>query len=438
MAAFRDLPPYRRILWMTSLATVLVLVAAWFGYKQFYTSGTATDGHHQIIGECGLCHAPWTGATDARCVACHSGHDVETSDAHTLAVIREHARRLDPGAVRAAEQGCRACHREHRAGMTDAAGVTAADTFCQACHPRIIQRRASHADVSYRMCRGCHNYHDSHMLSEEFLHAHRGDPHTWPEPRVPLRADTAPAAVPEPDAPDAWLGDVDAVGEWQASRHAREGVNCSGCHVADTGGGTWSETVPLAVCEGCHEAQVAGFGRARHGMRIAAGLTPMRVRDARLPMRPEAMGRSMDCHACHGAHAYDTRLAAAGACIDCHAGRHVESWADSPHGELWRAEIRGEAPPGSGVSCATCHMPRVEDSASGRVVPRHDSNANLRPNQLMVTSVCTHCHGVRFSLNALADPEQVDAGFRVPPVVRDHSIRRRLEAGSRPSGGDDR
>ncbi|MBL6706705.1 MAG: NrfA- nitrite reduction protein, partial [Planctomycetaceae bacterium] len=53
------------------------------------------------------------------------------------------------------------------------------------------------------------------------------------------------------------------------------------------------------------------------------------------------------------------------------------------------------------------HMPRVEGESAGfsndtvRVV--HNQSWNLAPVEKMVRSVCMNCHGLEFSLNALAD-----------------------------------
>src|SRR5262249_20411965 len=84
----------------------------------------------------------------------------------------------------------------------------------------------------------------------------------------------------------------------------------------------------------------------------------------------------------------------------------------------WRAELDGTARPGSGVSCATCHLPRVVERDLGRerVAAVHDQNRNLRPTTKMVRSVCMRCHGVGYSLDALADLELVNRNFDAEPA----------------------
>jgi mono/diheme cytochrome c family protein len=91
---------------------------------------------------------------------------------------------------------------------------------------------------------------------------------------------------------------------------------------------------------------------------------------------------------------------------------------ESPHHAAWLREIGEAAPPGSGVSCATCHLPRAELRVGGKttVVVQHNQNENLRPNEKMLRSVCLNCHGLKFSLEALADAALVAANFTGRPA----------------------
>ena len=50
------------------------------------------------------------------------------------------------------------------------------------------------------------------------------------------------------------------------------------------------------------------------------------------------------------------------------------------------------------------------------VVVQHNQNANLRPNEKMVRAVCLACHGLGFSLGALADPGLVASNFKGRPL----------------------
>lgn len=166
-----------------------------------------------------------------------------------------------------------------------------------------------------------------------------------------------------------------------------------------------------------HYVESAGFLSGRHGMRTAAGLSPMSPAMARRPMRADAHGRQLSCASCHRAHEFDTRKAAVDTCLACHDDGHSRSYVDSPHAALWSRERAKAAPPGSGVSCATCHMPRRSQKVDGAEVIRvqHNQNANLRPNEKMLRSVCLSCHGLGFSLDALADSALVAANFNGRP-----------------------
>jgi formate-dependent nitrite reductase cytochrome c552 subunit len=177
------------------------------------------------------------------------------------------------------------------------------------------------------------------------------------------------------------------------------------------------DAVDHTRCAGCHQQETQGFLEGRHGMRLARDLSPMQPAMARLPMQPAAAHRDLNCSACHQPHAFDTRRAAVEACLSCHNDAHSNAYLDSTHFALWQAELRGEASPGTGVSCATCHLPRetVGEGAARRVVVQHNQNANLRPNEKMLRTVCLHCHGLGFALDALADPGLIRANFRGRP-----------------------
>jgi hypothetical protein len=145
----------------------------------------------------------------------------------------------------------------------------------------------------------------------------------------------------------------------------------------------------------------------------------MRPELARLPMHSSAGSEPLGCTSCHGAHRFDRTRAAVDACLRCHADAHTLAYAASPHAAVWRAELASEAPTGSGVSCATCHLPRA-GAGNGRV--QHDQNDNLRPREKMIRSVCLDCHGLAFAIDALADPQLIDSNFTGPPHAHVASI----------------
>ena len=135
-----------------------------------------------------------------------------------------------------------------------------------------------------------------------------------------------------------------------------------------------------------------------------------------------------------GNHEFNTQYAAAEACLQCHDDDHSRNYKQSQHYELWTQEVQGHAAPGSGVSCASCHMPRVaitDDAGETTYRVQHNQNDNLRPNEKMLRTACMNRHGLPFAIDALADPELIKHNFNrkptdhVPSVdwVRDHHQR---------------
>jgi len=320
-------------------------------------------------------------------------------------------------------------------------GVTLAGDFCFHCHQNIATDRPSHQGMAFDTCNsaGCHKYHDNRALYEDFLEKHIGQPPLLGRASLPARNFRAVAAdfpgypadrfplkpLTVPDAPPELMDAQHAVGDWLATAHARSGVNCSGCHKPESGGAAdWVRRPDHSACTTCHEVEVKGFLAGKHGMRLAEGLPPMTPAQARQPMHGKARDAALGCTSCHAAHQFDTRTAAVEACMGCHADRHTQAYLQSPHFALWRKEVEGTAPAGSGVSCASCHMPRVDHrTAEGkRNLVQHNQNENLQPNEKMIRSACMHCHGLGFSIDALADPALIAANFRGRPSLHVRSL----------------
>jgi hypothetical protein len=320
------------------------------------------------------------------------------------------------------------CHVEHRAEVTFTMGVTQPPDFCIHCHADIGRDRPTHTGLGFETCQaaGCHNYHDNRALHVDYLEAQLEETGAMADRRVPAlrRLEPKNPAVASHDAP-AHVHAGEALPQWAASAHARGGVNCRDCHDRDSEGalaGRWQDVPPRGACSACHAAQVGGFEAGKHGMRLARGMQPMRPADARLPMRSEAYDRELDCQSCHGAHAYDRGAAAVDACLGCHDDAHSRAYRASPHYASFRAEQEGRAPEGSGVSCATCHMPRVEHPETGEPMVQHNQNDNLRPSEKMVRPVCGRCHAVAFVLDALADRALVARNFAGRPALHVESM----------------
>jgi hypothetical protein len=439
----------RKLLWVCWLLVSIVIAAylalgigladaarnPWLAQARLMLlPGATTSGHHQIELKCESCHTrPFAGKDDMQqaCVRCHGAELKEANDTHPLAKFTDprNADRLE----KLDATLCVTCHVEHRPQITHAMGVTLPRDLCFHCHAQIATDRPSHAGMSFETCNsaGCHKYHDNRALYEDFLAQRLDQPahlprqvnpqrdlreafssglFAYPAERMPLNPATAPDAPPQLESPPQVAAD------WLATAHARSGVNCSGCHRQQPDA-AWIERPGEKVCAQCHETETKGFLAGKHGMRIAAELPAMTPAKARLPMQERAREQALGCNTCHSAHRFDTRTAAVDACVGCHADDHTKAYEGSPHHQLWRKELAGEAPAGSGVSCASCHLPRVAHRAADgkRTLVQHNQNDNLRPAEKMLRPVCMNCHGLGFSIDALADPALVAANFRGRP-----------------------
>jgi hypothetical protein len=401
--------------------------------------GKTTNGHHQIELACESCHiSAFTSREEMQeaCVGCHGAELKAANDTHPLAKFTDprNADRLE----KLDATLCVTCHVEHRPHVTQAMGVSLPPDLCFHCHSEIATDRPSHAGMGFETCNsaGCHKYHDNRALYEDFLAKRVDQPVHLPKQHVPARdlkeaigagltdypLDRFPLQpVASPDAPA--TPDAKIMSDWLATSHAKAGVNCSGCH-GGTKDAAWTERPDQSACSQCHAAETKGFLGGKHGMRIAEKLPAMTPALARAPMKEDAHGKTLGCTSCHAAHQFDTRTAAMEACMGCHADRHTQAYLQSPHFALWRNEVAGTAPAGSGVSCASCHMPRVDHRTpeGKRNLVQHNQNENLQPNEKMIRSACMHCHGLGFSIDALADSALIAANFRGRPSLHVRSL----------------
>jgi formate-dependent nitrite reductase cytochrome c552 subunit len=414
------------------------------GSKTVFLPGATTGGHHQIEDSCASCHTPFTGVTNDACQKCHADELAAADDSHPRGKFTDprNANLL----TRLDALSCTTCHVEHEPEMTRAMGVTLPDDYCFVCHSEVGKDRPSHVGMAFDTCAsaGCHNYHDNTALYEDFLVSHASESDLRELPRVPARsgldrlrrnerASSGTLASLASDAPPAIQVEPKRLKAWEAAAHARAGINCTGCHASESS--AWVDRPGEPACARCHDGEVEGFLRGKHGMRLASRLTPMRPAMAHLPMAPSARDRELSCSSCHPAHDFDTGRAAVTACLDCHDDSHSRAYLTSPHHELWERERRGAAPAESGVSCATCHLPRLHARENGAdvVVVQHNQNGNLRPNEKMTRTVCLGCHGLSFSLSALADPRLIANNFNgrpARPVASIEMATRRVRATS--------
>lgn len=418
------------------------VMASYFGHKLLIDEdksalliGDATYGHYQIEMSCDTCHTdPFGGreSLQAACVTCHAAELEEAHDSHPKKKFTD-PRNADRIEILDARY-CVTCHTEHQREQTHPMGVTLPTDYCFHCHQDVGENRVSHVDLPFDSCAsaGCHNYHDNRAIYEDFLVKHADQ--SWLKNIALIPAPNAaslfaPEHVDKPEASfeEKMTTHPDITEHWAASSHAQAGVRCGGCHT-NTETADWLEKPGIEQCRNCHKNEVAGFVSGKHGMRLSdqinTSLGPVTPGESHLPFREDSLNRHHGCNSCHAAHDFDTRSAAMDACLSCHNDEHSLAFAESPHGRLWQLEKSGSLEEGGGVSCATCHMPRVEKIINGKssVHVEHNQNASLRPNEKMIRPVCMQCHSLEFAIDSLADPELIKRNFTGQPAKHVESI----------------
>ncbi len=429
----------KKIIWGVWILLTFLL-AGYFGYKMFLANnktefliGDATHGHHQIELACETCHTDAFGGGEVlqnACVDCHKDDLNESQDSHPAKKFTD-PRNADLLETLDARY-CVSCHTEHQKEQTREMGVTLPGDYCYHCHVDIGDERPSHKDLAFDSCAtaGCHNYHDNRALYESFLTQHVDKEWLSDNARI-KEADFATWLSPTDNKQSAFKEKIqahpDIASEHFSHAHGKAGISCGACHSQEQ---EWLDKPGLAQCASCHENESQGFVEGKHGMRqsekLSKVLSPLTPADAApgLAFHQSAMNIEQGCNACHSSHSFDTKKAAAESCLVCHADEHSMAFDTSPHGVLWEKELAGDIAPGEGVSCATCHMPRVEVKEGEKVVMRveHNQNWNLRPNEKMIRPVCMSCHSLAFSIDALADKKLIRNNFNGKPEVHIESM----------------
>ncbi len=432
----------KRTIWLIWII-VTVSISSYYLYrlnsndKRAFLPGPTSHGHHQIEMACGACHTVAFGGgpvLQAACVHCHGPALKAENDSHPKSKFTDprnadQVKQLDA-------RHCVTCHVEHRPEITQAMGVTVTTDVCYNCHADIATKRPSHKGMAFDTCTsaGCHNFHDNRGLYEDFLDKHLDEPDEldmytshdldtpvrytqhpgYPLQHYPLHALTRNNA----DAPDDKL--AQAKSDWFTTSHTKAGVNCSACHLQKSKASEtarWTDNPDYKACQQCHAYQVKGFLAGMHGMRLGQGLTPMTPAMAEIPMKQDAAHKTLTCTICHGAHQFNTQHASIDACLGCHTDKHTLAYKRTAHYKLTtKADIT--------ISCATCHMPRVrhEENFEKFIAVEHNQNANLRPNEKMLRSVCMNCHGLGFAIDALADPALIENNFFGQPAKHVRSL----------------
>ncbi len=445
------LKSYKNTLIWFVLAGVL---GGYLSYIFFYSEdktailpGTTTNGHHQIEQQCDVCHTnekkknvfTSSGVPNSACTNCH-GEDLENfSDSHPTRKFKNPENAIFTQHIDALS--CVECHSEHNAKITENMGVTIPEDFCAHCHEVTLENLESHQTLAFNTCdaSGCHNYHDNVALAPGFL-LKQFNVADHKEVKIRPTGDLLdrmaeegirlkdPLTASQANAPADKLEDGTHLDDWDHSAHARAGVNCMDCHTdrRNAPGVAWIENPTHKTCAKCHDVETEDFYKGKHGMRLKEDLSPMTPAMARIAMHTDAAHQELDCNSCHTSHRYDREFASYQACIQCHDDEHTQNYEKSKHFKAWKSEIKHASPTGSGVSCATCHMPTVE--RGGSLVVNHNQSENLTPNEKMLKNTCLHCHGAEFAMSALADENLIQKNFFGEPERRHPGVSWAVEA----------
>lgn len=139
---------------------LIVLAVLTFVYPHLMVSpGKLIAGHKLLETDCFACHAPLTGASPTRCVACHKVADIGRLTTAGLAIVKP--RTATPFHQQLISQDCMACHSDHAGvkryhlqGRFDHGLLAQASRDqCQSCHKK--PKDALHQQIDGN-CLQCH------------------------------------------------------------------------------------------------------------------------------------------------------------------------------------------------------------------------------------------------------------------------------------------
>ncbi|MEM7018359.1 MAG: cytochrome c3 family protein [Pseudomonadota bacterium] len=399
--------------------------------KPDFLIGQTTHGHHQIELECTVCHQTPFGGKEVlqeACVSCHAAELKVAQDSHPKTKF------TDPRNVDRLEKVdaryCVACHAEHNEDITRPMGVTMPTDYCFHCHQDIAEDRASHEGMAFDTfaSSGCHNFHDNRALYEDFLVANAHSEWLLDTPassEINVRSyvkflGQLPEQAPHNQIPEHMAESATTYhSDWAGSAHQRSNVGCNSCHGEAS---DWQARPAEQVCMNCHQQEVETFKRGKHGMRLAQNLSPMTPAQSmnshgKLAFKSANLDQTLTCNTCHNPHSVNRQEASVASCLSCHDDKHSLAFENSPHGKLWQAFLKDELPEAQAVSCATCHLPRIEVEQFNETftLVQHNQNDTLRPNEKMIRPVCMDCHGLTFAIDALADETLIVNNFAGQP-----------------------
>lgn len=388
------------------LGLISFLSFAFFSNKRtIFLPGLTSNSHHLIESSCNSCHSPFSSIPDNNCNNCHKNQLQE--DSHSQAKL------LKAGLKKT---NCIDCHHEHTGNLRP---ITSRQDFCFSCHQKVITEKESHKAFTSVSCgtSGCHNYHDNIALNLEVIKKQLAvDPSDLTFQVLSLDREASNTSLTA-NVPAGTEVNQELISEWQSSYHAQASINCMDCH--EGANKNFLKNPLQNTCVKCHGAEFSGLEKSVHGIRGYLKLSPLVQKMSRLPMKlKDDEHRKLNCFICHDVHTVNTRQAAVESCLKCHNDQHSQQYLKSKHATLFAPEDT-QRPGAQAVSCATCHMPRVEIVVEGKnkVVVDHNNSSNLRPRDKML-KVCLNCHDLEFSFNSIFDDEMIKNNFVGTPTKK--------------------
>lgn len=316
----------RSLSWIVTGVAVTVLAAMLLASHRSYQPGALLAGHAQLVGECGSCHQPWHGPTNAGCIACHG--KLRSTNKHTRIDPGDKDSGLIPGHPLKLFEGqlsCRSCHSEHQGAAVEVT-VTAAFA-CTFCHQHSnIEAVAQHRSASLTRRASF-----DHMFARPFSHI---------EHRVALTSSYPPRAF-----------------------------SCGSCHqVAPVApGGVEQMSLRWSGCGGtlCHEQPQGGDLDLPAALGVAPRTLPFSVRPAHLnAVFVHSAGHlQTPCEGCHtqmgnSKEPEDPAALTVSQCFSCHAHQPLPAGAAQARagggltGVAWGAPVSERRV----VACGQCHL----------------------------------------------------------------------------------
>lgn len=132
----------KRALWIgIALALAAIITIGFIRPHEMVSPGNLIPAHAALKNNCFACHAPFRGASAARCTACHRVSDIGLRTTRGVAIARSDRRPAFHQAL--IEPDCMACHSDHpRPRLIKSSGAkfdhallrADARARCQSCH----------------------------------------------------------------------------------------------------------------------------------------------------------------------------------------------------------------------------------------------------------------------------------------------------------------